>query len=68
MSQINEAISSNEALLDQLYAFVVQPAPLNPLLASFFSKAFGVLFTRKSEQVRHFLFLSEFNINDSSLK
>jgi len=51
VAQINEAISGEERLLAQLYAFVEdQNDTLNPLLASFFSKAFGVLVTRKSEQ------------------
>ena len=51
VAQINEAISSDERLLDRLYSFMEQEAPLNPLLASFFSKAFGVLVTRMSQQV-----------------
>jgi len=64
VAQINEAISGEERLLNQLYSFVErnssqqqqqQPTPLNPLLASFFSKAFGVLITRKSQQVHEYL-------------
>lgn len=48
--QLNTTISGEEALLDKLYSFMELEAPLNPLLASFFSKAFGVLITRKTEQ------------------
>ena len=55
VAQISDFISSQEILMEQLYSFVLKPAPLNPLLASFFARAFGVLVTRKKEQVRsHF--------------
>ena len=49
--QINEKLSSDSALLDKMYSFLESPPPLNPLLTSFFSKAFGVLITRRPEQV-----------------
>lgn len=45
-------IASEESLLQHLYTFVDQPPPLNPLLSSFFSKAFAALLVRKSDQVR----------------
>jgi len=48
--QINEKLSSDTTLLDKMYAFLEGAPPLNPLLTSFFSKAFGVLITRRPEQ------------------
>uniref|UniRef100_A0A3Q0TAX6 Protein phosphatase 6 regulatory subunit 2 n=1 Tax=Amphilophus citrinellus TaxID=61819 RepID=A0A3Q0TAX6_AMPCI len=50
---INDKLGNEEPLLDSLYAFLEQPSPLNPLLASFFSKTIGNLITRKTEQVIH---------------
>ncbi len=50
--QINEKLSSDVSLLDKMYSFLDTEASLNPLLTSFFSKAFGVLITRRPEQVR----------------
>ena len=55
MFQINEKLSSDTTLLDKMYAFLEGTPPLNPLLTSFFSKAFGVLITRRPEQVRDML-------------
>lgn len=48
---INDKLGNEEPLLETLYAFLEQPSPLNPLLASFFSKTIGNLITRKTEQV-----------------
>lgn len=44
-------LSGDEALLAKLYSFIDTDQPLNPLLASFFSKTLGVLVARKSDQV-----------------
>ncbi|XP_075998299.1 serine/threonine-protein phosphatase 6 regulatory subunit 2 isoform X2 [Genypterus blacodes] len=52
---INDKLGNEEPLLEALYAFLEQPSPLNPLLASFFSKTIGNLITRKTEQVISFL-------------
>lgn len=50
---INDKLGNEEPLLESLYAFLEQPSPLNPLLASFFSKTIGNLIARKTEQVKH---------------
>ncbi|XP_024911723.1 serine/threonine-protein phosphatase 6 regulatory subunit 2-like isoform X2 [Cynoglossus semilaevis] len=50
---INDKLGNEEYLLESLYAFLEQSSPLNPLLASFFSKTIGNLITRKTEQVIH---------------
>lgn len=52
---INDKLGNEEPLLETLYTFLEQPSPLNPLLASFFSKTIGNLITRKTEQVLSFL-------------
>lgn len=48
---INDKLGNEEPLLETLYGFLEQTSPLNPLLASFFSKTIGNLITRKTEQV-----------------
>lgn len=44
-------LPGDEILLAKLYSFIDTDQPLNPLLASFFSKTLGVLVARKSDQV-----------------
>lgn len=46
-----ESLASNKALLAKLYSFLDSDAPLNPLLASFFSKTLSGLVIRNSDQV-----------------
>lgn len=48
--QLNQRLANDEALLGKLYSFLEADPPLNPLLASFFSKTFSVLIARTSEQ------------------
>ncbi|KAJ8945940.1 hypothetical protein NQ318_016768 [Aromia moschata] len=52
---LNERLASDEVLLDKLYTFLECDPPLNPLLASYFSKIMGVLIAKKTEQVLDFL-------------
>ncbi|XP_066523851.1 serine/threonine-protein phosphatase 6 regulatory subunit 2a isoform X2 [Hoplias malabaricus] len=55
VSMINDKLGGDESLLEKLYSFLEQDPPLNPLLASFFSKTIGNLIARKTEQVISFL-------------
>ncbi|KAK4830852.1 hypothetical protein QYF61_013781 [Mycteria americana] len=48
--QINDKLGGDETLLNILYDFLDREPPLNPLLASFFSKTIGNLIARKTEQ------------------
>nr|CAI5820152.1 unnamed protein product [Callosobruchus analis] len=48
---LNERLASDKALLEKLYTFLNSDPPLNPLLASYFSKVMGVLIAKKTEQV-----------------
>lgn len=51
VSQINDRLGEDEKLLMKLYGFLQNEPPLNPLLASFFSKVLSILIGRKPEQV-----------------
>uniref|UniRef100_A0A2K5J5G6 Serine/threonine-protein phosphatase 6 regulatory subunit 2 n=1 Tax=Colobus angolensis palliatus TaxID=336983 RepID=A0A2K5J5G6_COLAP len=53
--QITDRLGGDESLLSLLYDFLDHEPPLNPLLASFFSKTIGNLIARKTEQVITFL-------------
>ncbi|KAG7456165.1 hypothetical protein MATL_G00248820 [Megalops atlanticus] len=55
VNHINDKLGGDECLLETLYRFLEQEPPLNPLLASFFSKTIGNLIARKTEQVISFL-------------
>ncbi|XP_028810387.1 serine/threonine-protein phosphatase 6 regulatory subunit 2a isoform X3 [Denticeps clupeoides] len=55
VGMINDKLGGDEALLEKLYHFLEKEPPLNPLLASFFSKTIGNLIARKTEQVISFL-------------
>ncbi|EEB18845.1 conserved hypothetical protein [Pediculus humanus corporis] len=60
---LSETLANDKALLGKLYSFLDTDAPLNPLLASFFSKTLSVLITRNSERVLEFLKLKEDSIS-----
>lgn len=67
---LNERLASNEVLLDKLYKFLENEPPLNPLLASYFSKVMGALIAKKTEQVSsifYLLFLKTF-LNHTIIK
>uniref|UniRef100_A0A0B7APN8 Uncharacterized protein n=1 Tax=Arion vulgaris TaxID=1028688 RepID=A0A0B7APN8_9EUPU len=55
VARINEKLAGDEELVNKLYAFLEGVKPLNPLLASFFSKVMGLLITRKSEMIFEYL-------------
>ncbi|KAK7896864.1 hypothetical protein WMY93_022189 [Mugilogobius chulae] len=55
VSILNDKLGGDESLLEMLYHFLEREPPLNPLLASFFSKTIGNLIARKTEQVITFL-------------
>ncbi|KAI4790909.1 hypothetical protein KUCAC02_034321 [Chaenocephalus aceratus] len=52
VSLINDKLGADESLLEVLYHFLEQDPPLNPLLASFFSKTIGNLIARKPNRKR----------------
>uniref|UniRef100_A0A8B9FV82 Serine/threonine-protein phosphatase 6 regulatory subunit 3 n=1 Tax=Amazona collaria TaxID=241587 RepID=A0A8B9FV82_9PSIT len=55
VSQINDRLGEEESLLMKLYSFLLNESPLNPLLASFFSKVLSILISRKPEEIVDFL-------------
>uniref|UniRef100_A0A8B9JEX4 Protein phosphatase 6, regulatory subunit 3 n=1 Tax=Astyanax mexicanus TaxID=7994 RepID=A0A8B9JEX4_ASTMX len=55
VGQINDRLGEDESLLMKLYSFLQNEPPLNPLLASFFSKVLSILIGRKPEQIVEFL-------------
>ncbi|KAK3701541.1 hypothetical protein QZH41_020529 [Actinostola sp. cb2023] len=52
---IIDKLASSEDLLNKLWSFLESDPPLNPLLASFFSKVIGVLISRKTSLMLDYL-------------
>ncbi|XP_054159385.1 serine/threonine-protein phosphatase 6 regulatory subunit 3-like [Oppia nitens] len=52
---IADALVADDQMLNKLYNFIDTDRPLNPLMASFFSKVMGVLFVKKTDFVFDFL-------------
>ncbi|KAG5839137.1 hypothetical protein ANANG_G00201730 [Anguilla anguilla] len=55
VGQVNDRLGEDESLLMKLYSFLQNEPPLNPLLASFFSKVLSILISRKPDQIVEFL-------------
>nr|CAB3265861.1 serine/threonine-protein phosphatase 6 regulatory subunit 3 [Phallusia mammillata] len=53
--QMNEMLGDTESLRQKLFSFLETEPPLNPLLASFFSKVVGILLSRKPEPTLEFI-------------
>lgn len=52
---IIDKLTNNEDLLNKIWSFMASEPPLNPLLASFFSKVMGVLISRKTSLMLEYL-------------
>lgn len=52
---IIDKLTNNEDLLNKIWSFMEAEPPLNPLLASFFSKVMGVLISRKTSLMLEYL-------------
>lgn len=50
LPSLDEKLLEDTEALKLLYSYLENEPPLNPLLASFFSKTFRTLFTKKSDQ------------------
>lgn len=59
IDSILEKIANEKECLDILWSFVDTPPPLNPLVASFFSKSFAILISRKCEEIFSYLKLQD---------
>ncbi|XP_063239903.1 serine/threonine-protein phosphatase 6 regulatory subunit 2 isoform X2 [Bacillus rossius redtenbacheri] len=64
---ISERLAGEPRLLDRLHGFLEQERPLDPLLASFWSKVVGALVSRNGDQVLEF-FKSKANFVSLLLK
>jgi len=52
VAALNDAIISNEALLQDFLKFMDAPAPLDPIRASYFARIFTLLLQKKTGEVR----------------
>lgn len=55
VNPITDKLAGDVALMNKVYSFIENDAPLNPLLASFYSKVMGLLISRRSEKMLEFL-------------
>ncbi|KAL9984425.1 hypothetical protein ACROYT_G006713 [Oculina patagonica] len=60
---IIDKLTNNEELLNKIWSFMESEPPLNPLLASFFSKVMGVLISRKTSLMLEYLKSKEDFVN-----